>query len=199
MKRILLTGGGTAGHVTPNIALLPGLRELGYEISYMGSYDGIEKKLIEEFQIPYYGISSGKLRRYFDPKNFTDPFKVLKGYGEARRIIKKLKPDVLFSKGGNTPEILNYIPCAKAKGATIIGVTQNDGSTLAREADIYFKIVAEHECDMWDMCASASCNTIAAVWDAVAFTVMRYNGYTKDDLLLTHPGGKVGQMLRDER
>ena len=100
MKRILLTGGGTAGHVTPNIALLPRLRELGYEISYMGSYNGIEKKLIEELQIPYYGISSGKLRRYFDPKNFTDPFKVLKGYGEARRIIKQLKPDVLFSKGG---------------------------------------------------------------------------------------------------
>ncbi len=100
MKRILLTGGGTAGHVTPNIALLPRLQELGYEISYMGSYDGIEKKLIEEFQIPYYGISSGKLRRYFDPKNFTDPFKVLKGYREARRIIKELKPDVLFSKGG---------------------------------------------------------------------------------------------------
>ena len=100
MKHIVLTGGGTAGHVTPNNALLPRLKELGYEISYMGSYDGIEKKLIEEFQIPYYGISSGKLRRYFDPKNFTDPFKVLKGYGEARRIIKKLKPDVLFSKGG---------------------------------------------------------------------------------------------------
>lgn len=84
MKRILLTGGGTAGHVTPNIALLPRLRELGYDISYMGSYDGIEKKLITEFQIPYYGISSGKLRRYFDLKNFSDPFKVLKGYGEAR-------------------------------------------------------------------------------------------------------------------
>ena len=100
LKQILLTGGGTAGHVTPNIALLPRLRELGYEISYMGSYDGIEKKLIEEFEIPYYGISSGKLRRYFDPKNFTDPFKVIKGYGEARSILKKLKPDVLFSKGG---------------------------------------------------------------------------------------------------
>lgn len=100
MKKIVLTGGGTAGHVTPNIALLPALRQAGYEISYMGSYDGIEKKLIEELQIPYYGISSGKLRRYFDPKNFTDPFKVLKGYGEACRIIKKLSPDVLFSKGG---------------------------------------------------------------------------------------------------
>ena len=100
MKRILLTGGGTAGHVTPNLALLPRLHELGYEISYMGSYTGIERKLIEELQIPYYGISSGKLRRYFDPKNFTDPFKVIKGYTEACRIIKKLSPDVLFSKGG---------------------------------------------------------------------------------------------------
>lgn len=100
MKRIVLTGGGTAGHVTPNIALLPRLKELDYEIHYIGSYDGIEKKLIEEMGIPYYGISSGKLRRYFDVKNFTDPFRVLKGYGEAKKILKKLKPDVLFSKGG---------------------------------------------------------------------------------------------------
>ncbi len=100
MKRILLTGGGSAGHVTPNMALIPRLRELGYEISYIGSYNGIEKKLIEELQVPYYGIASGKLRRYFDPKNFTDPFKVLKGYSEACRIVKRLQPDVLFSKGG---------------------------------------------------------------------------------------------------
>ena len=100
MKRIVLTGGGTAGHVTPNIALIPRLRELNYDICYIGSYDGIEKKLIEEFHIPYYGISSGKLRRYFDPKNFSDPFKVLKGIGEARRILKELKPNVVFSKGG---------------------------------------------------------------------------------------------------
>ena len=113
MKRILLTGGGTAGHVTPNIALLPRLRELGYDISYMGSYDGIEKKLITEFQIPYYGISSGKLRRYFDPKNFSDPFKVLTGYGEAVRIFRKLKPDVVFSKGGfvSVPVVLAAKRC----------------------------------------------------------------------------------------
>lgn len=99
MKRIVLTGGGTAGHVTPNIALIPRLRELNYDICYIGSYDGIEKKLIEEFHIPYYGISSGKLRRYFDPKNFSDPFKVLKGISEARRTLKELKPDIVFSKG----------------------------------------------------------------------------------------------------
>ncbi len=100
MKKIILTGGGTAGHVTPNIAMIPRLKELGYEISYIGTYNGIEKKLIEEIGIPYYGISSGKLRRYFDLKNFTDPFRVNKGFGDAKKILKKIKPDVVFSKGG---------------------------------------------------------------------------------------------------
>jgi UDP-N-acetylglucosamine--N-acetylmuramyl-(pentapeptide) pyrophosphoryl-undecaprenol N-acetylglucosamine transferase len=100
MKRIVLTGGGTAGHVTPLIALLPALTKENYDIHYIGSYEGIERKLIEEYHIPYYGISSGKLRRYFDPKNFTDPFKVIKGYREARKILKNLQPDILFSKGG---------------------------------------------------------------------------------------------------
>lgn len=100
MKKIVLTGGGTAGHVTPNIALLPRLQELGYDIHYIGSYDGIEKKLIEELGITYYGIASGKLRRYFDVKNFTDPFRVLQGYAQAKKLIKTIQPDVLFSKGG---------------------------------------------------------------------------------------------------
>ena len=100
MKRIILTGGGTAGHVTPNIALLPQLKERGYDIHYIGSYNGIEKELIEQFGIPYHGISSGKLRRYFSLQNFTDPFRVLKGFGEAKKLIQSLKPDVIFSKGG---------------------------------------------------------------------------------------------------
>lgn len=100
MKRIILTGGGTAGHVTPNIALIPMLRELDYDIHYIGSYTGIEKELIEPFGIPYHGISSGKLRRYFSVQNFTDPFRVLKGFREANALLKELKPDVIFSKGG---------------------------------------------------------------------------------------------------
>lgn len=100
MKKIVLTGGGTAGHVTPNIALIPALKKEGYEIYYIGSHNGIEKKLIEEYGIPYYGISSGKLRRYFDVKNFTDPFRVVKGLFDAKKIMKQLKPDVVFSKGG---------------------------------------------------------------------------------------------------
>jgi len=99
-KKIILTGGGTAGHVTPNIALLPTLKENDFEITYIGSISGIEKGLIEEQGIEYYGIETGKLRRYFDPKNFSDPFRVIKGYFQAKKIIKKIKPDVLFSKGG---------------------------------------------------------------------------------------------------
>lgn len=116
MKRIILTGGGTAGHVTPNIALLPRLRELQYDIHYIGSYTGIEKELIEKQQIPYHGISSGKLRRYFSLKNFTDPFRVLKGFSEANHLIKTLKPDVIFSKGGfvSVPVVIagkrNHVP-----------------------------------------------------------------------------------------
>ena len=108
MKKIILTGGGTAGHVTPNIALLPGLRRAGFDISYIGSYNGMEKQLIEEQNIPYYGISSGKLRRYFDLKNFSDPFKVIKGLGQSIRLMRKLKPDIIFSKGGfvSVPVIL---------------------------------------------------------------------------------------------
>ncbi len=100
MKRIILTGGGTAGHVTPNIALLPRLKELQYDIHYIGSYNGIEKELIEQFAVPYHGISTGKLRRYFSVQNFTDPFRVLKGMNEAKKLVKILKPDIIFSKGG---------------------------------------------------------------------------------------------------
>ena len=99
-KKIVLTGGGTAGHVTPNIALLPHLKEAGYEIVYIGSVSGIEKELIRDCGIRYVGVPTGKLRRYFDLKNFTDPFRVVGGFLKARRFLKKYRPDVVFSKGG---------------------------------------------------------------------------------------------------
>ena len=110
-KKIVLTGGGSAGHVTPNIALIPALKKAGFEIYYIGSYEGIEKKLIEDYNIPYFGISTGKLRRYFDPKNFSDPFRVLKGLREARTLLKKIQPDVVFSKGGYVS-----VPVVRAAG-----------------------------------------------------------------------------------
>ena len=106
---------------------------------------------------------------------------------------------ILFSKGGNTQEIVNYIPICKAKGATIIGVSQNDESILAKLADIYFKVQIDQESDMFNMCASASCTAYCAVWDSIAFTIMKHNGYTKEDLLLIHSGGKVGELLAEQK
>lgn len=99
-RKIIMTGGGSAGHVTPNLALVPKLLELGYEIQYIGTKNGIESNIIKNANIKYHVISSGKLRRYFDIKNFTDPFKVLKGVFQAISIIRKEKPNVVFSKGG---------------------------------------------------------------------------------------------------
>jgi len=101
MKRIVFTGGGTAGHVTPNMALLPHFIANGWDIHYIGTKDGIERSLIEPIDgVTYHKIHSGKLRRYFDLKNFTDPFRVLQGGFEAAGLMRRLKPNVLFSKGG---------------------------------------------------------------------------------------------------
>ncbi len=98
--KIVLTGGGTAGHVTSNIALIPQMKRDQYEVFYIGSYSGIEKELMEKEGIPYYGIDTGKLRRYMSVKNLSDPARVLHGYHQARKLLKELKPDIVFSKGG---------------------------------------------------------------------------------------------------
>ena len=100
MKRIVLTGGGTAGHVTPNLALLPQLRAEGWEVLYIGSENGIEKTLMEQAGVPYYGIPTGKLRRYLSRQNISDMFRVVQGVKDARLLLKRLKPDLVFSKGG---------------------------------------------------------------------------------------------------
>lgn len=123
-KKIIMTGGGSAGHVTPNLALIPRLRELGYEVEYIGTIDGIERKIIEGNNIRYHIISSGKLRRYFDIKNFTDPFKVIKGIWQAYDTIKKQKPNIVFSKGGFVA-----VP-------VVIGAYFNKIPVIAHESDI---------------------------------------------------------------
>ncbi|MGI5990243.1 MAG: undecaprenyldiphospho-muramoylpentapeptide beta-N-acetylglucosaminyltransferase [Lachnospiraceae bacterium] len=118
MKKIVLTGGGTAGHVTPNLALLPSLEKAGFSVSYIGSYNGIEKTLAESKGLPYYGISSGKFRRYASAKNFTDIFRVLHGISQARGLMKKIKPDIVFSKGGfvSVPVVL----AAASRGIPVV-------------------------------------------------------------------------------
>lgn len=100
MRTIVFTGGGTAGHVTPNLAIIESVKQSGWDVRYIGSATGIEKEIIERESIPFYSISSGKLRRYFDLKNFKDPFRVMKGVVDSYRLLRRLKPAIVFSKGG---------------------------------------------------------------------------------------------------
>jgi UDP-N-acetylglucosamine--N-acetylmuramyl-(pentapeptide) pyrophosphoryl-undecaprenol N-acetylglucosamine transferase len=116
LKTIVFTGGGSAGHVTPNLAIIAKLKQQGWDVQYIGSKEGIEREIIDHAGIPFHHISSGKLRRYFDLKNLKDPFKVIKAIGQAYTLLRKLKPGIVFSKGGfvSVPVIvaswLNRIP-----------------------------------------------------------------------------------------
>lgn len=114
MPKIILTGGGSAGHVTPNLAMIPALQQRGWTLAYIGTHDGIERKLVGD-AIPYYPISAGKLRRYFDWKNFTDPFRVLKGVYDAWRVLRRHRPDIVFSKGG-------FVSLPVAVAARLLGI-----------------------------------------------------------------------------
>src|SRR3990167_1775409 len=99
-RRIVLTGGGTAGHVTPNLALIEKLQSLGWEIDYIGSKNGPEKNIIQSINVRYHIINTGKLRRYFSWQNFIDPFRIMQGICQAYALLYTLKPDIIFSKGG---------------------------------------------------------------------------------------------------
>lgn len=116
MKTIVLTGGGTAGHVTPNLALIPRLRADGWNIHYIGAANSPEQTLIGQIDdVTFHSVAVGKLRRYFDLKNFSDPFRVIKGVAQATSIIKKLRPNVVFSKGG-------FVSVPVVYGAALNGV-----------------------------------------------------------------------------
>jgi UDP-N-acetylglucosamine--N-acetylmuramyl-(pentapeptide) pyrophosphoryl-undecaprenol N-acetylglucosamine transferase len=100
MPRIVFTGGGTAGHVTPNLALIEILSAEGWDIHYIGSLNGIERSIMNVIPIPYHAIRGGKLRRYFSWQNFIDPLKILVGISQSYFLLKKIKADIVFSKGG---------------------------------------------------------------------------------------------------
>jgi len=125
MKRIVLTGGGTAGHVTPHLSLIPRLAAAGYEIHYIGTANGIEREMIGKLPgVTYHVVKSGKLRRYFSLQNFTDPFRVLHGALTSVRLMRSLKPDVCFSKGG-------FVSVPVVIGARLAGVP-----TVCHESDL---------------------------------------------------------------
>ena len=145
-----MTGGGSSGHVTPNIALLPQLRKAGYSVSYIGSRQGIEKQLMEKEGVEYYPISTGKLRRYFDMKNFTDLFRVVDGFRQAIALLGRLKPDIVFSKGGfvSCPVVwaawLRRIPVVIHESDMTPGLTNRLSIPFARKVCYTFPESGKH-------------------------------------------------------
>jgi UDP-N-acetylglucosamine--N-acetylmuramyl-(pentapeptide) pyrophosphoryl-undecaprenol N-acetylglucosamine transferase len=134
--RVVLTGGGSAGHVNPNIALIEELRAQGCELSYIGSIDGVERAMIEAIHIPYFAVRSGKLRRYFSWKNFSDPFNVVLGIFQAYRFLRQLKPQVVFSKGGFVA--LPVVIAARLNGIPVIAHESDLTPGLANRLSLPF-------------------------------------------------------------
>jgi UDP-N-acetylglucosamine--N-acetylmuramyl-(pentapeptide) pyrophosphoryl-undecaprenol N-acetylglucosamine transferase len=148
-KTILFTGGGTAGHVTPNIALIEPLLKEGWDVHYIGSQDGMEKNLIAALDgVVYHGIATGKLRRYFSWQNFIDPFRVIKGYVQARRLIRSIKPDVIFSKGGfvSVPVVLaaGKIPVVAHESDYSPGLSNRIASRFTDKVCVSFEDTLPH-------------------------------------------------------
>ena len=202
MKRIILTGGGTAGLVTPNIALLPRLKELQYDIHYIGSYNGIEKELIEQFGIPYHGISSGKLRRYFSVQNFTDPFRVIKGLGEARKLVKILQPDVIFSKGGfvSVPVVLagksQHVPTIIHESDMTPGLANKISLPSATKVCCNFPETLEHLPEGKAVLTGSPIRQELLSGDK--FKAREFLGFTSDKPVIMVVGGSLGSVAVNE-
>lgn len=198
MKRIILTGGGTAGHVTPNIALIPFLKELGYDIQYIGSHNGIEKELIEPFGIPYHAISTGKLRRYLSVQNLTDPFRVLKGISEARKLIRDLKPDVIFSKGGfvSVPVVLagkkNKVPVIIHESDMTPGLANKISIPSATKVCCNFPETLEHLPADKAVLTGSPIRQEILTGDKVA--ALKLCGFTADKPVILVIGGSLGAV-----
>ncbi len=149
--KIILTGGGSAGHVTPNLALLPQLLAEGIEVHYIGTADGIERTILSERKdVTYHIISSGKLRRYFSWKNFTDPFRVMRGLFQARRVMREVKPAAVFSKGGfvSVPVVIaahgKHIPVVTHESDYTPGLANKINAKFADKICVTFEDTLAH-------------------------------------------------------
>ena len=147
---VLFTGGGSAGHVTPNIALIEAVRERGWNVQYVGSAKGIEKEIIGQLEVPYHAVSSGKLRRYFSWQNFVDPFRILLGVLQAFLLLGRLRPAILFSKGGfvSVPVVfaawLRRIPVICHESDVTPGLANRLSYPFARRICITFEASARY-------------------------------------------------------
>ena len=196
MKRIVLTGGGTAGHVSPNQALIPLLLRDGWDIQYIGTKTGIERSLIEPMEgVTYHPVSTGKLRRYFDLKNFTDPFRVIAGFFQCISLIRKLRPNVLFSKGGFVS-----VPAVYGAAFCRVPVVMHESDLTPGLAGKLTKPFAARICATFPECAAAlgpKARHTGTPLRAELFTGSRerglsFCGFTGERPVLLMTGGSLG-------
>ncbi|MCZ0702080.1 UDP-N-acetylglucosamine--N-acetylmuramyl-(pentapeptide) pyrophosphoryl-undecaprenol N-acetylglucosamine transferase [Natronobacillus azotifigens] len=202
-KQIVLTGGGTAGHVMVNLAIIPLLKEQGWTIDYIGSKQGIERELIEQIdEVTYHPISTGKLRRYMSIENVKDPFKVIKGIGQTLRILGKTKPQVIFSKGGfvSVPVLigarLRHVPAVIHESDITPGLANKLAMPFAKKILATFPETMEYLPDK-------KANWIGAVVRPELFEGDKRKGLLFADLLTTKPvlmimGGSAGAQKINE-
>ncbi len=207
MKKIVFTGGGSAGHVIVNVALIPELQKREWTVEYIGSKTGIEKNIIHQLNnVQYHEISTGKLRRYFDWNNFKDPFKVVKGVIEAYSLIKKIKPDIIFSKGGfvSVPVViggwLNKVPVIIHESDMTPGLANKIAMPFATKILVTFHETLDH-------IKSKSALHIGAIIRQEILSGNPEKGYARCDFHKNKPvilvmGGslgarKINQMVRE--
>ena len=200
-QSIILTGGGTAGHVSLNEAIIPSLLEKGYDVHYIGSHNGIERELIGNAfpDLPFHGISSGKLRRYFSMQNFTDPFRVLTGVMQAFKLIKKIKPSVIFSKGGfvSVPVVvaakLANVPVVSHESDVTPGLANKIALPFASHVFTVFKETMQH-------LPSDKATCTGSVIRPQLFTGnvergLQLCGFTSDKKVILVMGGSLGSVV----
>jgi UDP-N-acetylglucosamine--N-acetylmuramyl-(pentapeptide) pyrophosphoryl-undecaprenol N-acetylglucosamine transferase len=202
MKKILLTGGGSAGHVTPNISIYKLLKEKGFEMHYIGQENGMERGLIEPLGIPYHGILAGKLRRYFDFKNFTDVFRIIAGFFQSIFFLSKIRPGVVFSKGG-------FVACPVVWAAWVLRIPvvihESDISPgLANRLSLPFarKVCLTFEASRQYVGNQKSILTGLPVREAIHFgkkeTAYQLTGFSPDKPVLLIMGGSQGAKAINE-
>ena len=199
--KIIFTGGGSAGHVTPNIALINECRNHGWDVNYIGSKHGMEKELIATLAIPYFAITTGKLRRYFSWRNFIDPFKILRGIWQAFWLCRKISPLIVFSKGGFVafPVViaawLNRIPVIVHESDLTPGLANKLSFPFADQICVTFAVTKEHIMQQ-DKVVVTGTPIRPELFHGDAANGLRLCGFTADKpVILIYCGGLGSQAI----
>ena len=148
LKRVVVAGGGSAGHVVPALPVIERLLAGGCEVHFIGGVSGLEEGLVARLGVAYHGIRTGKLRRYFSWQNLADCFRIPLGVWQAWRLLRRIRPEVMFSKGGfvSFPAVvgawLNGIPVVAHESDRTPGLANRLGGPFATTLCVNFEATA---------------------------------------------------------